>query len=193
MTWATDVQMADARPFSISTLQDLSNDTRTPQCEVFGACCRGLNIRESRRTPNPQFFQVLGFTPTLGQVRVATVGMGRDVGRFMLWCDVVTWSAIIWDMWNVIKGKRHWNYFNCCNKVCKQIYFLLKYFMLEYWMHVLVSLHLKRVVCCLWVDYLNVVANSLVDMYMQNMGTCRMFGWCSTNAIQKCGDLDWMH
>jgi hypothetical protein len=77
--------------------------------------------------------------------------------------------------------------------VCKQIYFLLKYFMLEYWMHVLVSLHLKRVVCCLWVDYLNVVANSLVDMYMQNMGTCRMFGWCSTNAIQKCGDLDWMH
>jgi hypothetical protein len=32
-----------------------------------------LNIRESRRTPNPQLFQVLGFTPTLGQVRVATI------------------------------------------------------------------------------------------------------------------------
>jgi hypothetical protein len=31
-----------------------------------------LNIPESRRTPNPQLFQVLGFTPTLGQVRVAT-------------------------------------------------------------------------------------------------------------------------
>jgi len=29
-------------------------------------------MRESRRTPNPQLFQVLGFTPTLGQVRVAT-------------------------------------------------------------------------------------------------------------------------
>lgn len=82
------------------------------------------------------------------------VGMGRDVGRLMSWCDVVTWSAIIWDMWNVIKGKRHWNYFNCCNKVCKQIYFLLKCFLLEYWMHVLVSLHLKRAMCCLWVDYL---------------------------------------
>ncbi len=39
----------------------------------FGPCCRALNIRESRRTPNPHFFQVLGFTPTLGQSRVATV------------------------------------------------------------------------------------------------------------------------
>jgi hypothetical protein len=38
----------------------------------FGSCCRTLNIRESRRTPNPHFFQVLGFTPTLGQSRVAT-------------------------------------------------------------------------------------------------------------------------
>ncbi len=39
----------------------------------FGPCCWALNIRESRRTPNPHFFQVLGFTPTLGQSRVATV------------------------------------------------------------------------------------------------------------------------
>ncbi len=38
----------------------------------FGPCCRALNIRESRRTPNPHFFQVLGFTPTFGQSRVAT-------------------------------------------------------------------------------------------------------------------------
>ncbi len=38
----------------------------------FGSCCRALNIRESRRTRNPHFFQVLGFTPTLGQSRVAT-------------------------------------------------------------------------------------------------------------------------
>jgi hypothetical protein len=28
ITWAADVQMANARPFSISTLQDLSNDTK---------------------------------------------------------------------------------------------------------------------------------------------------------------------
>jgi hypothetical protein len=39
----------------------------------FGPCCRALNIRESRRTPIPQLFQVLGFTPTLGQSRVATL------------------------------------------------------------------------------------------------------------------------
>jgi hypothetical protein len=39
----------------------------------FGPCCRALNIRESRRTPNPHFFQVLGFTPTLGQSRVVTL------------------------------------------------------------------------------------------------------------------------
>jgi hypothetical protein len=39
----------------------------------FEPCCRALNIRESRRTPNPHFFQVLGFTPTLGQSKVATI------------------------------------------------------------------------------------------------------------------------
>jgi len=32
-----------------------------------------MNIWESRRTPNPHFFQVLGFTATLGQSGVATV------------------------------------------------------------------------------------------------------------------------
>jgi len=43
-----------------------------PNARCFGSCCQALNIRESRRGPNPQLFQVLGFTPTLGQVRVAT-------------------------------------------------------------------------------------------------------------------------
>jgi hypothetical protein len=43
----------------------------------FGPCCRALNIRESRRTPNPYLFQVLGFTPTLGQSGVVTP---RDLG-----------------------------------------------------------------------------------------------------------------
>ncbi len=38
----------------------------------FGPWCRVLNIQESRRTPNLQLFQVLGFTPTLGQSGVAT-------------------------------------------------------------------------------------------------------------------------
>jgi hypothetical protein len=44
-----------------------------PNARCFAPCCRALNIRESRRTPNPRFFQVLGFTPTLGQSRVATI------------------------------------------------------------------------------------------------------------------------
>jgi hypothetical protein len=46
-----------------------------PNVRCFGSCSRALNIRESRRTPNPQLFQVLGFTPTLGQVRIATSNM----------------------------------------------------------------------------------------------------------------------
>jgi hypothetical protein len=45
----------------------------------FGPCCRALNIRESRRTPNPQPFQVLGFTPTLGQSGVATHKYTQDL------------------------------------------------------------------------------------------------------------------
>jgi hypothetical protein len=44
-----------------------------PNARCFAPCCRALNIRESRRTPNPHFFQVVGFTPTLGQSRVATI------------------------------------------------------------------------------------------------------------------------
>ncbi len=44
-----------------------------PNARCFAPCCWALNIRESRRTPNPQLFQVLGFTPTLAQVRVATI------------------------------------------------------------------------------------------------------------------------
>ncbi len=39
----------------------------------FGSFYRALNIRESRRTPSSQLFQVLGFTPTLGQSGVATL------------------------------------------------------------------------------------------------------------------------
>jgi hypothetical protein len=44
-----------------------------PNARCFAPCCRALNIRESRRTPNPNSFQVLGFTPTFGQVRVVTI------------------------------------------------------------------------------------------------------------------------
>ncbi len=58
--------------FRYLRFETFSMTPRTPQCEVFWPCCRALNIRESRRTPTPHFFQVLGFTLTLGQSRVAT-------------------------------------------------------------------------------------------------------------------------
>jgi len=46
-----------------------------PNARFFSPCCRALNIWESRKTPNLQLFQVLGFTPTLGQSGVATGDM----------------------------------------------------------------------------------------------------------------------
>jgi hypothetical protein len=39
----------------------------------FRPCYWALNVRESRRIPNLQLFQVLGFTLTLGQSGVATI------------------------------------------------------------------------------------------------------------------------
>jgi hypothetical protein len=59
-----------------------------PKARCFAPCCRALNIRESRRTPNPHFFQVLGFTPTLDQVRVAT---GKVYSTFTNkpWCLIL--------------------------------------------------------------------------------------------------------
>ncbi len=54
-----------------------------PNARCFGPCYRALNIRDSRRTPNPQLFQVLGFTPTLGQSGVATHGLGFRKGKFL--------------------------------------------------------------------------------------------------------------
>jgi hypothetical protein len=51
-----------------------------PNARCFGPSCRALNIRESRGTPNLHVFQVLGFTPTLGQSRVATKPNTSKVG-----------------------------------------------------------------------------------------------------------------
>ncbi len=59
-----------------------------PNARFFSPCCRPLNIRESFGTPNPHFFQVLGFTPTLGQSRVAT--------------NTITLPCPLWQVqWNV--------------------------------------------------------------------------------------------
>jgi hypothetical protein len=46
---------------------------RTPQCEVFWSFKSSSEFSGVPEDSNPNFFQVLGFTPTLGQSRVATV------------------------------------------------------------------------------------------------------------------------
>ncbi len=60
-----------------------------PNARCFGPCCWALNIRKSRRTPNPHFFQVFGFTPTLGQSRVATGSMEGEDLKSKLNCNKV--------------------------------------------------------------------------------------------------------
>ncbi len=63
--------------FDIYASRPFQRHQTHPNARCFGPFCRTLNIRESRRTPNPHFFQVLGFTPTLGQSRVATLSPTR--------------------------------------------------------------------------------------------------------------------
>jgi hypothetical protein len=67
--------------FDIYVSRPFQRHQEHPNARCFTPCCRALNIRESRRTPNPQLFQVLGFTPTLGQVRVATARACEGVGQ----------------------------------------------------------------------------------------------------------------
>jgi hypothetical protein len=45
---------------------------RTPQCEVFWSSKSSSELLGVPKDSNPNFFQVLGFTPTIGQSRVAT-------------------------------------------------------------------------------------------------------------------------
>jgi len=66
--------MTTAKPFSISTLQYLSNDTKNTLMQgVLGPAVKLWTFGSPGGLPNPCFFQVLGFTPTLGQSRVVTV------------------------------------------------------------------------------------------------------------------------
>jgi hypothetical protein len=56
ITCATNVQMAHARPFWTSTLQDLSNGIKKhPNVKCFYPCNRSLTFQESRRTPKSHF------------------------------------------------------------------------------------------------------------------------------------------
>jgi hypothetical protein len=59
-----------------------------PNARCFAPCYRALNIWESRRTPNPQLFQVLSFTRTLGQSRV------RQIKYNILWLASIIWNIV---------------------------------------------------------------------------------------------------
>jgi hypothetical protein len=67
--------------FDIYVSRPFQRHQEHPNARCFASCCRALNIRESRRTPNLRFFQVLGFTPTLGQSRVATININIKTTR----------------------------------------------------------------------------------------------------------------
>jgi hypothetical protein len=71
--------------FDIYVSRPFQWNQEQPNARCLAPCCRALNIRESRRTPNPQLFQVLGFTPTLGQVRVATFDPWNCSLKFLGW------------------------------------------------------------------------------------------------------------
>jgi hypothetical protein len=58
--------------FDIYVSRPLQWHQEHPNARCFAPCCQALNIRESQKTPNLQLFQVLGFTPTLGQSGVVT-------------------------------------------------------------------------------------------------------------------------
>jgi hypothetical protein len=64
--------MAKARPFSLSTLQELSNDTKNTSMQGLLALLsssKHSGVPEDSKSPT---LEVLGFTPTLGQSGVAT-------------------------------------------------------------------------------------------------------------------------
>jgi len=54
--------------FDIYASRPFQRHQEHSNARCFGPCCRVLNIRESRRTPTPHFFQVLGFTSHLVKV-----------------------------------------------------------------------------------------------------------------------------
>ncbi len=81
----------------------------------FGPCCRALNIRESRRIPNPHFFQVLGFTPTLGQSRVAT-GVTCGIVQSIIWYHYLHYPYHCWHhlyhCWHYLYHYWHFRWFH---------------------------------------------------------------------------------
>jgi hypothetical protein len=58
--------------FDIYVSRPFPMTPRTPQCKVFRSSKSSSEFSRVPEDSNPNFFQVLGFTPTLGQSRVAT-------------------------------------------------------------------------------------------------------------------------
>ncbi len=122
------------------------------------------------------------------------VGAWRVIGDCSRRFHLEMWSpgpAWYWEMWNVGKGRRHWNYFDRCNRnICSQILLLLW----GCWMHVPVWLQLKTagvlmtrsfevdgIQMCLW--------RIAWWRCMQNVGAWRMLGECSTRCHLKMWSL----
>jgi hypothetical protein len=104
-----------------------------PNARCFGPWCRALNIQESRKTPNLQLFQVLGFTPTLGQSGVATksrwtpkISESDCRGQTSMSCGIfyingkilkrrcLKWARIAHsDIWNTSYGQKKGRESNC--------------------------------------------------------------------------------
>jgi hypothetical protein len=90
----------------------------------FGPCCRVLNIRESRRTPNPHFFQVLGFTLALGQSRVATFVLlehFNNVLRLSVNEVYNHWYMMLWWHCNINVTKCYKSINTWMGKICDNI------------------------------------------------------------------------
>jgi hypothetical protein len=67
---------------------------RTPQCEVFYPLLSNSGHSGVPKDSKSQLFQVLGFTPTLGQSRGATLEV---VGLKWMVCWLWLWSICLWN------------------------------------------------------------------------------------------------
>jgi hypothetical protein len=71
--------------FRYLRLKTFPMTSRTPNARCFAPCCRALNIRESRRTPNPNFSKCWASPPHLARVGLRQspkVGVALGVWRF---------------------------------------------------------------------------------------------------------------
>jgi len=100
-----------------------------------------------------------------------------------------------WDMWNVGKDRRHWNYFSRCNtRMCNQMLLLLSGF----WMHVLTWLHLSLKHVDFLMSKFAAMDGIQISLWrltwwtcIQSVGALRMLGVCSTRCHIKMWSWYW--